>query len=146
MHCAVLVPRPLHRAEAKTRRLHAPTHGDGNAERGVSRSAGAEKGVEAANTWLAAGGRGTSRPEKDDDDDDDDDNDIANIAGGEERSGAGGEGTLEMRRDVEKRVAYFQGMVRECDEEVGARFFFVCPYRINTRPDDGCARLLPSRA
>lgn len=107
-------PRPLDRAESKTGRLHAPTHGDANAERGVLRSAEAKEADEVSTSRRAAGARG---PE-----DENGGSDSVDDVGGKESGSPSGRRTLAMRRDVEERVAFFKGMVRECDEEVCACF------------------------
>eukprot|EP00903_Cladosiphon_okamuranus_P009864 g9371.t3 len=100
-------------AASNTTRLHAPTHGGSNSNRGALPSRVPGEGGEALATGLAVGGGGgSSRPKNGSKDDD-----RVDSSRREGRSGAGGRNTLEMRRDVEERVAFFRGMVRECDEE-----------------------------
>lgn len=77
-------------------------------------SAKAEERGEASNEGSGDGG--SSRQEND-------------TGGGSDEAGQAGRGdsgrraagrkTLEMRRDVEERVAFLKGLARECDDEVG---------------------------
>ena len=106
----------LHRAESKTGPLAAPTHSDGNPDRDVLRREEPGRKDKKSVNGSVAGGREAPRHESE-------------IRGGNEAghargqaSGSGGGGgrkSLEMRRDVEERVVFLKGLVRECDEEVG---------------------------
>lgn len=109
--CALQLQR-LRRAESEPS-LHAPTHGDGEAERGVLCSAEAGGGGDASTAGSLPGD-----DDHDNNDDRDDNDDHDDGTGGKKSRSASARRMLEMRRDVEDRVAFFKGMVRECTEEV----------------------------
>eukprot|EP00752_Nemacystus_decipiens_P006531 g5882.t1 len=99
--------------ESKTGPLPAPTHGVGNAERGVFQSEEAGEGGQAPPEGSAGKGLEYVHSKSDNNG-----NGAVDHAGGEGSGGESrGEKALEMRRDVEERVAFFKGLVRECDEE-----------------------------
>ncbi|CAM9672019.1 unnamed protein product, partial [Hapterophycus canaliculatus] len=90
-------------ASPKSRDLRAPTHGDGNAERGVHCRMEEDCGDDAAG--IGSGDKAGRMSEQ------------GNGSAGITSSMAAGMSPIETRRHVEDRLAFLNGMARKCEEE-----------------------------